>query len=280
MPHTLMQDIGRAVERMLLDRHAPACMIINTQEQIVYLWGSVGRYVQPAIGALPLDIVSAVRPSLSEPIRSAVRRSLRSREETVVDGLVVAEDAASRIVRLVVSPFPTTADEALFAVLFDEPDFPPKEKHTARLAAIVAVQAQAFALPQASLPSSDEVNRAFSILLVEDNADTAELLSELLELSGHRVTSASSVSGAAEIAQSHEFDLLISDLGLPDGTGIDVLLALRKAGKSPGAIVLSGYGMDEDRQRTARAGFHEHIVKPVTPDELLAAVGRVAKRLS
>lgn len=74
-----------------------------------------------------------------------------------------------------------------------------------------------------------------------------------------------------------DFDLLLSDLGLPDGTGYDVMRAVKKsARRNAPAIAMSGYGMDEDLRRSREAGFCEHLVKPVDPAHLIAAIQRAA----
>jgi PAS domain S-box-containing protein len=116
------------------------------------------------------------------------------------------------------------------------------------------------------------------ILLVEDHPDTAEALAELLRLAGHRVTVAGGVAAAlAAAAEAQELDLLISDLGLPDGTGHDVMRGLSRSGSIPG-IALSGYGMEEDVRRSHEAGFDRHLTKPVTLQTLEAAISQVLLR--
>lgn len=115
------------------------------------------------------------------------------------------------------------------------------------------------------------------ILLVEDHADTAEAMAELLGLLGHQVTVAGDVAGAlatGEAAASRgSLDLLISDLGLPDGSGLDVMRALSRF-QLPG-IALSGYGMEEDVRRSHEAGFRRHLTKPVNLPQLQAALREI-----
>jgi PAS domain S-box-containing protein len=115
------------------------------------------------------------------------------------------------------------------------------------------------------------------ILLVEDNLDTLRVMDRLLTKKGHAVISADSVQAALRLAQGHEFDLLISDLGLADGSGLDLIRKLAESRPSliPG-IALSGYGMDEDLRRSRDAGFLEHLIKPVDFPSLEAAIRRVA----
>jgi two-component system, chemotaxis family, CheB/CheR fusion protein len=114
------------------------------------------------------------------------------------------------------------------------------------------------------------------ILLVEDNADTAEAMASLLALSGHQVTTARSVSQALSAVERRDgFDLVISDLGLPDGSGIDLMRELSTRHGLRG-IALSGYGMEEDVRQSLEAGFTRHLTKPVSLPQLQAALREIA----
>ena len=117
--------------------------------------------------------------------------------------------------------------------------------------------------------------RGLSILLVEDHGDTARVLSRLLTAAGHTVKHAGAVATAIEMTKREDFDLLLSDLGLPDGSGQDLMRQLVAAGKRLPAIALSGYGMAADAQSSRDAGFVEHITKPVQFDMLKEAIARV-----
>ena len=112
------------------------------------------------------------------------------------------------------------------------------------------------------------------VLLVEDHADSAEALAQLLRFAGCEVTVAGSVAQALAAATA-DHRLLISDLALPDGSGRDLLRQLRERGRELDAIVLSGFGTDEDVRRSIEAGFRAHLVKPVDVNELLEAVRRL-----
>lgn len=116
--------------------------------------------------------------------------------------------------------------------------------------------------------------RALTLLLVEDHADTAGALSELLRDEGHQVQAAASLAEAVEAFRHQPFDLLITDLGLPDGSGHDLLARLRSIRPVKG-IVLSGYGMDSDVAKSRDSGFSEHLTKPVQVGVLLGAIDRV-----
>ena len=112
------------------------------------------------------------------------------------------------------------------------------------------------------------------ILLVDDHPDTCAALERLLTLRGHSVDAAHSVSGALEIAGRNSFDLLISDVGLPDGNGMELFRRLLATRPIRG-IAISGFGMDADIGKSLEAGFSEHLVKPVKLEKLEAAIARV-----
>ena len=117
------------------------------------------------------------------------------------------------------------------------------------------------------------------ILLVEDHADTAEAMADLLRGQGHQVTVAGNVAQGLAAAEAQGgadgIDLLLSDLGLPDGTGHDLMHELRQRYGIRG-IALSGYGMEEDIRKSMDAGFEKHLTKPVSLQALRAALQEVA----
>ena len=76
-----------------------------------------------------------------------------------------------------------------------------------------------------------------------------------------------------EAAAHNKFDLLISDIALPDGTGIDLMMQLRAISKTPG-IAISGFGNNGDIERGLQAGFSEHLIKPIKLEKLEAAIER------
>ena len=117
------------------------------------------------------------------------------------------------------------------------------------------------------------------VLVVEDHADTAQALARLLRDAGFAITLANDVASALSVAQRESFDLVLSDLGLPDGSGTDVMRELRTHSAIPG-IAMSGYGMEDDLRRSREAGFSEHLVKPVDRDKLMEAIRRVTENRS
>jgi two-component system CheB/CheR fusion protein len=110
------------------------------------------------------------------------------------------------------------------------------------------------------------------ILLVEDHGDTARMMRQLLMMDGHDVTIAGDVATALEEAAQRTFDLIVSDLGLPDASGVDLMRELRLRGYTMPGIALSGYGQDQDIQRSREAGFAAHLTKPTSPERLAEAI--------
>ena len=105
------------------------------------------------------------------------------------------------------------------------------------------------------------------ILLVEDHEDTNRSLTLLLQHRGYDVQPARSLHSALELAAGKDFDVLISDIGLPDGTGLELMQEL--GGQRPDiGIALSGFGMEEDIRRSLEVGFDHHLVKPVDLNKL------------
>ncbi|MDB5694428.1 MAG: hypothetical protein JWO81_3491, partial [Alphaproteobacteria bacterium] len=114
------------------------------------------------------------------------------------------------------------------------------------------------------------------LLLVEDHQSTREVLTALLRRSGHEVHAAGTGAAALDLAGSAgTLDVLISDLGLPDVSGLELIKEIQRLQPRITAIALSGYGMDEDVQRAKAAGFTAHLVKPVPFDQLQALLDRI-----
>jgi PAS domain S-box-containing protein len=125
------------------------------------------------------------------------------------------------------------------------------------------------------LPSEMPVQAMTRILLVEDHADTARVLRRVLEHAGYVVGHASTITKALELGMEQEFDLVVSDLGLPDGSGLDLMRRLQSERGLTG-IALSGFGMDDDRAASLAAGFAEHLTKPVDWPQLRTVIERLA----
>jgi CheY-like chemotaxis protein len=147
---------------------------------------------------------------------------------------------------------------------------------TIELPTAVHAAAAAAAQPVAANHHASHRRRAPRVLLVEDHADTARTLARLLKEGGYDVTTAATVSAALAAAASSAapFDVLVSDIGLPDASGYDLMREVARLYGTPG-IALTGYGMDDDVRKGHDAGFVEHIVKPVHVAQLEAALERI-----
>ena len=140
-----------------------------------------------------------------------------------------------------------------------------------------AVEASLLDSPVVPLESDQGEARGAAILLVEDHEDSARVLRRILTNSGHRVSRANSVTTAHQLADNERFDLVISDVGLPDGTGLELMRHLSTTHGLRG-IALSGFGTDEDLAASQAAGFAEHLTKPVDWERLKNAIRRLTKQ--
>jgi CheY-like chemotaxis protein len=113
------------------------------------------------------------------------------------------------------------------------------------------------------------------LIVVEDHANTAEGLKKFLQAVGYKVFVATDMSSALSLASAVEFDLLLSDLALPDGDGWELLKRL-SAERHIRAIAFSAHNLPDDIERSAQAGFIEHLPKPLSAEKLCAAIERAA----
>jgi CheY-like chemotaxis protein len=114
------------------------------------------------------------------------------------------------------------------------------------------------------------------LLVVEDHQPTLQVLTRLLTRAGHHITAAGSIAAARAAAAQETLDAVISDVGLPDGTGIELMRELHAAYGLRG-IALSGYGTEEDVLRSTQVGFIAHLVKPVDVQELRRTLRRLIR---
>jgi PAS domain S-box-containing protein len=124
---------------------------------------------------------------------------------------------------------------------------------------------------KSNLPSDNTVPR---VLLVEDHADTSRTMARLLKNAGFTVAIAQSVTSALSMLDNESFDVIVSDIGLPDASGYDLMRQARNRHNVTG-IALSGYGMEDDIRKSREAGFSEHLVKPVDIPQLLEVLRRI-----
>jgi PAS domain S-box-containing protein len=163
------------------------------------------------------------------------------------------------------------------------------ESHGEGHGATFSVELPAALLTEESVPDSGSTTAGgeeageqppppMRLLLVEDHEATLAVLTRLLTRAGHTVVGAMTLAEARRAAAAGPFDAIISDMGLPDGTGAELMVELRERHGLRG-IVLSGYGMEQDVQRSLQAGFSAHLVKPVDFNELRRALTLIAVKL-
>ena len=128
----------------------------------------------------------------------------------------------------------------------------------------------------AMAPRSAE-RQPMRILLVEDHEDTNRSLTNLLRRRGYHVQPALTFQSALDLGAKEQFDVLISDLGLPDGNGIDLIQKL--ASKPPLGIALTGFGMEQDIRKSREVGFQHHLVKPIDLNKLDSLIQQGAAAL-
>jgi CheY-like chemotaxis protein len=121
------------------------------------------------------------------------------------------------------------------------------------------------------IPAMPSARKPMRVLLVEDHEDTNRSLTQLLRRRGYHVEAAYSVQSALEAASHEQFDVLVSDIGLPDGSGIDLMEKLKRDRPIFG-IALTGFGMEDDLRRSQEVGFNHHLIKPVDLNRLDALI--------
>jgi PAS domain S-box-containing protein len=138
-------------------------------------------------------------------------------------------------------------------------------------------------LPLASAPKHShaapakqerEKENGLRVLFVDDHADTTLVMSKLLSRYGHKVRTAACAADALELAGKEQFDVIVSDIGLPDATGYELMQQIKSRHSMKG-IAMSGYGLEEDLRKSREAGFSHHVVKPANVDQLEQAIRRI-----
>jgi PAS domain S-box-containing protein len=132
--------------------------------------------------------------------------------------------------------------------------------------------------PARSAESASASGETLRILFVDDNADTAFVLSKFLTASGYVVKTAGSAVAALELAGKEPFDIIVSDIGLPDVNGYELMKQIRAFYPIQG-IAMSGYGMEDDLRKSREAGFSDHIVKPASLSQLERSIDRLRRNL-
>jgi PAS domain S-box-containing protein len=128
-------------------------------------------------------------------------------------------------------------------------------------------------------PAAVELLSGLRLLSVDDEADASEVLKAALEQYGAQVTTVASAAAALDMLAREPFDVLVSDIGMPGMNGYELLRCIRNGeggAREIPAIAVTGFARREDRERALKAGYRAHVVKPIEPDELAAAVRAAA----
>lgn len=125
--------------------------------------------------------------------------------------------------------------------------------------------------------TGEPAREAMSILLVEDHSDTGRVIAQLLKGAGHEVVHTTSAADALATFGRRRFNLVISDIGLPDESGLVLMRRLRELQPGLAGVCMTGYGMESDQRACREAGFSEHLPKPVDVQRLHAAINRIAR---
>ena len=137
----------------------------------------------------------------------------------------------------------------------------------AKFTVLFPVSAEMSDMAAPVMPASIKPRQPMHILLVEDHEDTNRSLTNLLRRRGYKVQPATTMRSALDLAATEHFDVLISDIGLPDGSGMELMQTLQSARPLFG-IALTGYGMEDDIRKSYDSGFNHHLVKPVDLNKL------------
>src|SRR5258705_8277310 len=118
-----------------------------------------------------------------------------------------------------------------------------------------------------------------NILVVENHQDTLDAMRMFLGVHGHSVETAATMREALDATAQDSFDLIITDIGLPDGDGWELMRSLRQHGPVR-AVAMSGYGCKEDIEKSQAAGFEAHLLKPLKVSDLEAVMRKVEQEVA
>jgi CheY-like chemotaxis protein len=137
------------------------------------------------------------------------------------------------------------------------------------------------AAPQRKAGRLKQGSRSFkrSVLVVDDVADVTEMIALFLKHAGYEVTTADSAQAALRLANEKAFDVIVSDIGMPEMNGYELAESLRRRAEYQGIpiIAVTGYSEYDDSGRASRAGFDAHLIKPIDPSELLHLINELLR---
>jgi CheY-like chemotaxis protein/anti-sigma regulatory factor (Ser/Thr protein kinase) len=136
--------------------------------------------------------------------------------------------------------------------------------------------------PEVQAVEAESILNGTRILVVDDQEDARELLGLILEHAGAEVATAGSANEALSKLQQLKIDVLVSDVGMPEHDGFELMRNVRALGSTQGgsvpAVALTAYASAEDRRKSLEAGFEQHVSKPVEPNRFVAVVAQLARR--
>lgn len=154
----------------------------------------------------------------------------------------------------------------------DESAVPPQDVNERQYEALASKKPQKRSMPTRAKKTSKRIRSPRgTVLVVDDVPDVTEMIQLLLKHAGYDVATAGSAKAALQMARKQHFDLVISDIGMPEMNGYELASALRDlaAYNSTPLIAVTGYSEYDDRGRAVRAGFNVHLAKPIEPTQLL-----------
>jgi CheY-like chemotaxis protein len=116
------------------------------------------------------------------------------------------------------------------------------------------------------------------LLVVEDEPDSGQVLHSILSEYGASVTTTHNAASALQLASHSDFDVLVTDVGLPDLDGVELVRRLRASGRTMPAVAVTAFATDDDRHRLLNTGFEGHVAKPLDTNRLIRAVASAAGR--
>ena len=261
--HTVWADESR-MRQLLANLIGNAMKFSSDGGRVDVSTESVGEHLRVVIADEGVGIAPEVLPKLFKPFEQGAKS--RSRQFGGLGlGLAIAKGFAELHEASITARSEGTGKGATFTLELSTISAPPAAPATA----IPDAVGPSKPVTTASLPTA-----GCRILLVEDDRDTLRTMSKLLKSFGHRVITAATVAEANSQVEIGAFDLLLSDIGLPDGSGLDIVRTARQR-RPTRAIAISGFGQEDDIRQSKEAGFTEHLVKPVDFELLKASIARM-----
>src|SRR5262249_52498623 len=129
----------------------------------------------------------------------------------------------------------------------------------------------------APVPADDKLLRGIRVFVVDDDPGAAEILRRMLESYGAEPVTATSGAEALQQIMASPFDIILSDIGMPEMDGYELIRLLRESGSTTPAVAVTAFARPEDRIRSLEAGFSMHLAKPIEAREMLSVIQAVLR---